>query len=166
MSCFSQSRIGHFVQDITSLDGCVKETIPQCIFLFGKPTSDQTVEFLRQCCLQYSASLHLLPVSYECPLTHPLIDNGISPDPRVAGPSRYDREEIVAVVTDFYKSLAKLPYIEPTDVLFPPAIGWLNINKETSASLAKSEETVKVQVRRQRSLVPRGGRIMSLFRSF
>lgn len=59
-------------------------------------------------------------------------------DPRVPGTSRYDRQEVVGIVTDFYKFLIKLPYIEPADLPFPPASGWSNISKKNFASLDKS----------------------------
>jgi hypothetical protein len=68
----------------------------------------------------------------------------LPPDPRVGATSQYDREEVIAVVTEFYQFLAKLPYIEPADVLFPPASGWSNINHQNFAGLGKSEEVIEL----------------------
>lgn len=63
-------------------------------------------------------------------------------DPRLADISTYDREAVIATVTDFYQFLATLPYIEPADVLYPPPGGWPNINAENFAGLGKTEQVI------------------------
>lgn len=58
--------------------------------------------------------------------------------------STYDREAIIAVVADFYQFLAKLPYIESADILYPPEGGWPNITQENFACLGKNEEVIEL----------------------
>lgn len=53
--------------------------------------------------------------------------------PRLEKPSTYDREDTITAVTDLYPFLATLPYIEPTDILYPPPEGWPHITKENEA---------------------------------
>lgn len=57
----------------------------------------------------------------------------------------YDRKVVVATIADFYQFLASLPYIELTDVLYPPLeSGWPNITGEKFALLRKSEEVIEL----------------------
>ncbi|MCJ1269695.1 hypothetical protein MMC22_009587 [Lobaria immixta] len=64
-------------------------------------------------------------------------------DPQLGEISKYDREAVIAAVTDFYHFLAQLPYIEPADILHPPLEGgWPNITTENFACLGKSDEVI------------------------
>ncbi len=63
-------------------------------------------------------------------------------DPRFEGTAEYDRDQVIAVVSEYYRFMAKMPIIEPEDVLWPPAGGWPNINKESFAVLGKNDEVI------------------------
>ena len=65
-------------------------------------------------------------------------------DPRFEGTARYDRDHVIATVSDFYKFLVGTPFLEPDDVLFPPPGGWPNINKQRFAALGKNDEVVEL----------------------
>jgi len=54
----------------------------------------------------------------------------------------YDREEVIATITDFYQFLSKLPWVEPDDILYPPEGGWPNITKENFNFLGKNDEVI------------------------
>ncbi|KUJ09804.1 uncharacterized protein LY89DRAFT_788055, partial [Mollisia scopiformis] len=93
------------------------------------------------------------------------MSQALSPDPRVEGKLEYDREAIIATVTDFYKHMIKLPHIEPSDLLYPPPEGWPSITESNFAPLKRSEEVIELlrhlpylktspgQVRGQESIV-------------
>ncbi|OCL06226.1 hypothetical protein AOQ84DRAFT_411663, partial [Glonium stellatum] len=68
----------------------------------------------------------------------------LPPDPRVDGDPEYNREEIITAVTEFYKSLARLPYIELADILIPPPDGWPHITEEKFAALRKNHEVIEL----------------------
>jgi hypothetical protein len=68
----------------------------------------------------------------------------LPPDPRITGTSKYDREAIVAAVTDFYEHMIKLPHIEPSDLLYPPPEGWSTITQSNFAPLKKSREVIEL----------------------
>jgi len=70
---------------------------------------------------------------------------GDATDPRFSGPSHYDRQECIDAVTDFYHFLAdELPYIQPDQVLHPPAGGWPNVTKELLAPMGKTDEVAEL----------------------
>lgn len=71
--------------------------------------------------------------------------------PTEPDPGSYDRDAIIAAVTDFYQFLARLPYIEPAEVLYPPPSSgsdgslpgsWPHITSETFGALGKSAEVI------------------------
>jgi hypothetical protein len=61
---------------------------------------------------------------------------------RSAETPSYDREEVIATITDFYQFLSKLPWIKPEDVLYPPKEGWPNITEENFSFLSKNSEVI------------------------
>lgn len=65
-------------------------------------------------------------------------------DPRFEGKAKYDRDEVIAIVFEFYKYLAEMAFIEPRDFLFPPPGGWSNISREIFAALGKDDEVIKL----------------------
>lgn len=68
----------------------------------------------------------------------------LHPDPRLKNPSTYNREQIVAAVTDFYQFLTTLPYVEPDDILYPPPEGWPQITENKFAFLNKTDEVIEL----------------------
>ncbi|CAI7642876.1 unnamed protein product [Penicillium pancosmium] len=68
----------------------------------------------------------------------------LPPDPRLKRPSTYNRKAAIAAVTDLYEFLTTLPFIEPTDILYPPPEGWPHITRENEAfaSPKKTDETL------------------------
>lgn len=56
----------------------------------------------------------------------------------------FDPGKIIAALGDFYTFLAKLPWIEPADVLSPPPGGWPNITRENFACLGKNDEVIEL----------------------
>lgn len=70
---------------------------------------------------------------------------GYDRDPRFEGPAYYDRQECINAVTDFYKFLTdELPYVQPSQVLHPPAQGWPDITKDLLAPMGKTDEVVSL----------------------
>ena len=67
-------------------------------------------------------------------------------DPRFEGTSKYDLEETIETITNFYKFLTELPYIQPDEILFPPSGGWPNIAVERLSCLDKNEEVIDLLV--------------------
>ena len=65
-----------------------------------------------------------------------------SSEPPSPEPPSYNREEVIATLTDFYEFLSKLPWLESGDILYPPKGGWPNITKENFAFLGKNEEVI------------------------
>lgn len=63
-------------------------------------------------------------------------------DPRFDGTSKYDQDQVLGAVTEFYNFLTQLPWIAPEDVLLPPPGGWSNINKDRLAALGKDEKVI------------------------
>jgi hypothetical protein len=73
-------------------------------------------------------------------MTTPLL-----PDPGLKGAlSTYDREAIIAALTEYYKALSKLPYLDEEDIVYPPPSGWPNITKENFDVLGKHDEVVEL----------------------
>lgn len=70
----------------------------------------------------------------------------LTPDPRLPGGvgSRYNREEVIKSITEFYQLLAELPLIEPSDVVYPPSEGWPNITKDSFDILGKTDEVIEL----------------------
>lgn len=67
----------------------------------------------------------------------------LSTDPRLSSPATYVRDVVISSITSLYQSL---PHIDPSDIQFPPPVGWPEI---TSASLAakglqKTDEAVEL----------------------
>lgn len=52
--------------------------------------------------------------------------------------------EVTTALRDFYNFLARLPWLEPSDVLEPPTGGWPNINRNNFASLHKSDAVIEL----------------------
>lgn len=56
--------------------------------------------------------------------------------------------ELVSAITDFYKLITKLPYIDSTALIYPPSQkseeqqGWLNINAEELRKRGRTEEVI------------------------
>lgn len=69
---------------------------------------------------------------------------GYDSDPRFSGPAHYDRQECIDAVTDLYHFLIELPYIQPDQILYPPAGGWPNVTKELLEPMGKSDEVVEL----------------------
>ena len=63
-------------------------------------------------------------------------------DPSFESTARYDRDQVIAIVSVFYRFLAEITFVGPDDVLFPPPCGWPNINKERFAALGENDEVV------------------------
>lgn len=70
----------------------------------------------------------------------------LPPDHRLKKPSTYNREEAIAAVTNLYESLTTLLFVEPSDILYPPAEGWPQITQENEAfaSLKKTDEVIEL----------------------
>jgi hypothetical protein len=68
----------------------------------------------------------------------------LPPDPRLTNPSIYNREQIVAAVTEFYQFLTTLPFVEPDEILYPPPEGWPQITKDKFAFLNKTDEVIEL----------------------
>jgi hypothetical protein len=56
----------------------------------------------------------------------------------------HHREAIIATITDFYKSMIKLPHISPSDLLYPPPGGWPSITPSNFAPARKSNEVIEL----------------------
>ncbi|KAL5323793.1 hypothetical protein ACEPPN_008335 [Leptodophora sp. 'Broadleaf-Isolate-01'] len=68
-----------------------------------------------------------------------------SPDPRFNGKLlTYDPEAIKVALSSYYQSLSKLPYIEASDISYPPKDGWPNITSLNFESLGKSESVLEL----------------------
>jgi hypothetical protein len=74
--------------------------------------------------------------------SHTIITMSTSSEPPSPELPSYNREEIIATLTDFYEFLSKLPWLESRDILYPPEGGWPNITKENFAFLGKNEEVI------------------------
>lgn len=68
----------------------------------------------------------------------------LPPDHRLKRPSVYNRQETIDAVTSFYQLLTKLPFIEPSDIFYPPPEGWPHITQETFACLNKTYEVIEL----------------------
>lgn len=68
---------------------------------------------------------------------------GLPPDPRLDGAEpKYDPDSIVATITEHYQALSQLPFIDESDILYPPSGGWPNITEENFAPLGKTPEVI------------------------
>ena len=54
------------------------------------------------------------------------------------------QEEVAAALREFYTFLAKLPWLEPDDVLEPPEQGWPNINNENFGPFHKNSAVLQL----------------------
>lgn len=71
--------------------------------------------------------------------------NSNAPDPRFDGRIlAYDPEAIKTALSTYYKALSKLPYIEESDVIYPPEGGWSNITASNFEPLGKDESTIQL----------------------
>lgn len=52
--------------------------------------------------------------------------------------------ELATALQDFYGFLTLLPWLEPSDVLEPPAQGWPNINSDNFAPLHKNSAVIEL----------------------
>lgn len=59
-------------------------------------------------------------------------------------------KELISAVTEFYNFITKLPYVDPTAVLYPPNLesdeqqGWPDINAEELRKRGRTEEVIAV----------------------
>ncbi|RHZ68418.1 hypothetical protein CDV55_103534 [Aspergillus turcosus] len=93
----------------------------------------------------------------------------LPPDPRLKNPSTYNREQIIAAVTDFYQFLTTLPFVEPDDILHPPPEGWPQITTDRSlmASTIRcvlSRGPCRLRVKELRAAQERGQRLARICR--
>lgn len=58
--------------------------------------------------------------------------------------SIYSRKGTIAAITDFYTFYIRLPYVNPTALVFPPASGWPNINATELQNRGKSNEVIEL----------------------
>ncbi|PVH84705.1 hypothetical protein DL98DRAFT_452781 [Cadophora sp. DSE1049] len=56
----------------------------------------------------------------------------------------YQPAAIKTALSTYYKALSKLPYIEESDILYPPDSGWPNITASNFAPLGKSESVIEL----------------------
>lgn len=68
----------------------------------------------------------------------------LSPDHRLKRPSVYNLQETIDVVTSFYQFLQKLPFLEPSDIFYPPPEGWPHITQESFACLNKTYDVIEL----------------------
>jgi hypothetical protein len=54
----------------------------------------------------------------------------------------YDRDEVIASVTDFYNFLITHLHFEPSDLQSPPSTGWSKITQARLAFLGKSDKVI------------------------
>jgi hypothetical protein len=54
----------------------------------------------------------------------------------------YDRDEVIASVTDFYNFLVTHLHFKPSDLKTPPPTGWPRINQTRFAFLGKSDRVI------------------------
>jgi len=67
------------------------------------------------------------------------------PDPRFDGRIlEYDFEAIQTSLSTYYKALSKLPYVEESDIIYPPDGGWLNITAANFEPLGKNEVVIEL----------------------
>jgi hypothetical protein len=52
--------------------------------------------------------------------------------------------EVATALRDFYNFLARLPWLEPSDILEPPAQGWPNITSDNFAPLHKNNAVIEL----------------------
>jgi hypothetical protein len=65
------------------------------------------------------------------------------PDPRLGDRVLfYEPEAIQTALSAYFHALSRLPYIEASDIVFPSAAGWPNINETNFAPLDKNETVV------------------------
>jgi hypothetical protein len=65
------------------------------------------------------------------------------PDPRFDNRVlTYDAEAIKTALSTYFYALSKLPYIEASDIVYPPATGWPNITATNFATLGKNETVI------------------------
>jgi hypothetical protein len=65
------------------------------------------------------------------------------PDPRFDNRVlTYDAEAIKTALSTYFYALSKLPYIEASDIVYPPATGWPNITTTNFAPLGKNETVI------------------------
>ncbi|CAG8954972.1 hypothetical protein HYFRA_00008661 [Hymenoscyphus fraxineus] len=67
------------------------------------------------------------------------------PDPRFGGRVlTYDPEAIKTALSTYYKALSKLPYVDESDIVYPPEGGWPNITASNFAPLGKTERVIEL----------------------
>lgn len=50
--------------------------------------------------------------------------------------------DLISAITDFYKLVVQLPYVDPTALTHPPSQGWPNINAEELRKRGRTEEVI------------------------
>ncbi|KZF23993.1 hypothetical protein L228DRAFT_244852 [Xylona heveae TC161] len=65
-------------------------------------------------------------------------------DPRVNFRTSYNQDEIIATMTAYYQFLSRLPYVDPSDIMYPPPGGWPEINQETLGYLGRTDTVIEL----------------------
>ncbi|KAF8855051.1 hypothetical protein BDZ45DRAFT_564951, partial [Acephala macrosclerotiorum] len=60
-------------------------------------------------------------------------------DPRIGVTPSYNRTAVISAITSLYQCLAQFPYLESSDILYPPSSDWPNINQSGFAFLKKTD---------------------------
>lgn len=55
----------------------------------------------------------------------------------------YDRDQVIAAVTEYYEFFTRL-HLTPKDIRRPPPEGWPEISKDRLSSLNKTDEVIKL----------------------
>lgn len=68
-----------------------------------------------------------------------------APDPRFDGRVLvYDPEAIRIALSTYFQALSKLPYVDGSDILYPPSGGWPNITTSNLEPLEKNESVIEI----------------------
>jgi hypothetical protein len=54
----------------------------------------------------------------------------------------YSRDDTVAALLGFYRQILKLPYIDESDLITPPASGWNSIDEEALRAQGKTDSVI------------------------
>jgi hypothetical protein len=56
----------------------------------------------------------------------------------------YNPEVIKIALSTYYKALSKLPYVEESDIIYPPDAGWPNVTASNLELLGKNETVIEL----------------------
>jgi hypothetical protein len=76
--------------------------------------------------------------------THDLNNTMSTPSSSQALATSDLQTEVATALRDFYSFLSLLPWLDPSDILEPPASGWPNINNDNFAPLHKTKVVVEL----------------------